>query len=610
MSAAPQTESQRAASPPAEDTATPGKSSGAKAGDGRRCAPPRPNVELRGPDGDLASADADAVRLSVPPIVAFLMRARGVVSPEDQACLLAPKLASLRRPDAMAGFSAALDRIELALNTNETIGVFGDYDVDGVSTAAILSTYLEALGATVVVKVAHRGQGYGFTVKDAASFAEAGAGLVLTGDCGTSDIEALTWLADRGIGRIVIDHHQVPERMPPADALINPHQDACKFPFKGLCSAGVAFYLCAALRTRLAPKREQVPDPRAWLDLVALATVCDMMPLHDENRVLVTHGLRLLGQRRRPGLKALLKRAGVDNAEPLDASHLGFKLGPRLNAPGRLGSAMPALSLLRARTDAEATPLAEQIEALNAQRKQHTERTVADAMAILAADPRLEQRAGLVVHHDAWLPGVVGIAAAGLVERFGRPALVLAVDRATGEARGSVRSVEGIDVRAALLSCSDIIVRCGGHPQAAGVTVMAEHLEALTERFDAAVAQQGLSRGATEDTEVVDMALPLSEVCPELVEAMRSLGPYGVGFEPPRFYSDDVRVSSAKVVGVRHLALRVSQGEARFDAIAFGQAQDRPAVGDTIGLIYVPYMGRFRGEARLKLQVERIWRST
>ena len=540
-------------------------------------------------------------------VVSHLLRARGTQAPAAQAALLSPKLSSLRRPDAMAGFDAALDRIERALTSGETIGVFGDYDVDGVTTATILSTYLEALGATVVVKVAHRGHGYGFTVRDASGFAEAGATLVLIGDCGTSDIEALSWLAERGIGRVVIDHHQVPDRMPPTDALINPHQAGCGFEFKGLCSAGVAFYLCAALRTRLAKKGRQPPDPRAWLDLVALATVCDMMPLEHENRVLVHHGVCLAGHRLRPGLKALLRQAGVDDTEPLDESHFGFKIGPRINAPGRLGSALPSLALLRARTDAEAGPLAEQVEALNAQRKQHTQRTAAEAMALLAADPRLQERAAVVVHHHGWLAGVVGIAAAGLVDHYGRPALVMAVDPKTGEARGSVRSIGGVDVRAALAACSELVVRFGGHPQAAGVTVMADKLDAFSEAFDAAVAEQSGAAAAVADVELVDAELPLASVDMALIAAMRAAGPFGMGFAAPRFVSRGVRVESAKIVGTDHLAMRLSQGRARFDTIAFGQAKHRPQPGSTVGVVHLPFVDRFRGDERLRLGVQRFW---
>lgn len=568
-----------------------------------------PTVELRGEQtADRDDVHADAQRMDIPAVVAHLMRARGVVDPDVQARMLNPRLAELRRPDAMAGFGAALDRIEYALATGETIGVFGDYDVDGCTTAAILSTYLEALGATVVVRVAHREHGYGLTLTDAKLLAEAGVGLVLTGDCGTSDVEALSWLQQRGIGRVVIDHHQVPERMPPADALINPHQDGCGFPFKGLCSAGVAFYLCAALRSRLANKRASVPDPRGWLDLVALATVCDMMPLHEENRILVAHGLRVLSRRHRPGIRALLSRAKVDPSVPIDETHLGFKLGPRLNAPGRLGSAMPSLSLLRARTDAEAAPIAQQIESINTQRKQHTEKTVVEAMALLAADRKLEQRAALTVYHHGWQAGVVGIAASGLTEQYGKPAMVIAVDREAGIARGSVRTFGKIDVRAALVECSDLLLRFGGHPQAAGVTVAPDKLDALTEAFDEAVARQGGHTGAGADIEVVDANVPLRRVDAGLVAAMRGLGPYGVGFSPPRFLAEDVRVDSAKVVGGRHVAMRLAQGDARLDCIAFGQGAHLPRPGDALSVVYIPFVDRFRGEDRLRLQVERFWR--
>lgn len=574
--------------------------------------PPVPTIVLRGEDEtsdqDVVAADAEA--LGVPRVIAHLLRARGVVERDAQATMLEPRLASLRPPTDMAGFEAALGCIEDALTHRRRIGVFGDYDVDGVCTATILTTFLEALGATVVARVADRGRGYGLTVADAQSFAEAGAGLVLTGDCGTSDVEALSWLQEQGIARVVIDHHQVPERMPPADALINPHQPGCGFPFKGMCSAGVAFYLCAALRTRLAARGQgRLPDPRAWLDLVALATVCDMMPLHAENRVLVTHGLRLAEHRKRPGLAALLSQAGVEANEPLDESHFAFKLGPRLNAPGRLGSAEPSLRLLRARSEAEAAAVAEQIETLNATRKRHTERTVVEAMALLAADPKLQQRAALVVAHDGWLPGVVGIAAAQVTESQGRPALILAVDRARGEARGSVRTHGDIDVRAALGQCRDLLERFGGHRQAAGVTVKAEHIDALTEAFDAAVALQlGAMPQGPGDVEVVDARLPPRRVDGALVEAIDRLGPYGMGFAPPRFCCDEARVHSARVLKERHLSLVLDDGGELREAMAFSQAYTGVVGGDRIGCVYVPFIDRFRGQIRVRLRVERLWK--
>jgi single-stranded-DNA-specific exonuclease len=566
-----------------------------------------PTIAQRGGDIPREAVAADAGRLGVEPVVAHLLRARGIVEHDAQARVLEPSLSQLRSPENMAGFPAALELLHDAIAAGRRIGVFGDYDVDGVTTATILTTYLEALGAEVVVRVAHRDRGYGFGVADAEAFAQAGAKLVLTGDCGTSDIEALAWLKERGIPSVVIDHHQVPEVMPPADALINPHQPGCGFAFKGMCSAGVAFYLCAGLRSRLARERTSVPDPRAWLDLVALATVCDMMPLVEENRVLVRQGLRHLHRRSRPGLRALLSAAGVSADEPVDETHLGFKLGPRINAPGRLGPAEPALELLRARSDAEAGPLAERLETLNATRKRHSERTAAEAMAICAADPRTESRAAVVVAHTGWLSGIVGIAAAGLSEHYRRPALVLAIDPSGEVARGSVRSFGGVDVRAALAECSDLLERFGGHREAAGVTVAVARIDELREAFASACEAQARS-AARADVEIVDATLPLRRLDLGLVDAIARLSPYGVGFDAPRLCVRGATVHTARVLKERHLSVVLEQDGSQRTGIAFSQAFHALKAGEKVGCIFAPVADRWRGETRLRLHVQRIWR--
>lgn len=568
-----------------------------------------PTLRLRGGGPDPDAVSEASQRLGLPPMAARLMLAREITDEVEQGRLLDPRLQDIRRPDAMAGFPEALALLETACREGWRVGVFGDYDVDGVTTATILTTFLEALDLQVVARVAQRSRGYGLGVADAEAFVQARVDLLLTGDCGTSDLEALSWLEERGVPTVVIDHHQVPEQMPPCDALINPHQPDCSFPFKGMCSAGVAFYLCAALRTRLAQAgRRGLPDPRAWLDLVALATVCDMMPLREENRVLVTHGLRRMDRGLRPGLRALLRASGVDPRTAVDETHLGFRLGPRLNAPGRLGPAEPSLRVLRARSEAEAMPLAEQIETLNARRKRHQEETVAQALALLVADPRLEQRAGLVIAHDGWLPGVVGIAAAGVAEHHRRPALVMAIDREAGLARGSVRSFGGVDVRAALAECADDLVRFGGHREAAGATVRLERLDAFAEAFDAAVARQRAAVADDEVHEVVDAVLPLARVDEDLVSAMDRLRPYGVGFPPPRFACEDVVVDRVRVLKGKHLQLTLRQGEERRDGIAFGQAHHGLSTGERVGCIFVPQVETFRGQQRLRLHVERLWR--
>ena len=546
-----------------------------------------------------------AQALGVHPLIARLLFARKVVDLEAQRQVLHPKLRDLRPPTAMAGFTSALELLVAGRAKGWRIGVFGDYDVDGVTTAATLTSYLEGVGCEVVAKVARRDAGYGFTVGAARAFQEAGADLVVAGDCGTSDHETLAWLGQRGIKSIVIDHHQVPESPPPADAFINPHQRDCRFPFKGLCSAGVAFYLCAALRTSISRTTTgPVPDPRQLLDLVALGTVCDMVPLVDENRVLVRNGLRVLYGRERPGLRALLERAGVSPTAAIDEEHVGFQLGPRLNAPGRLGAADPSLALLRAVGDPEARSHAEHIESLNQQRKQLAQRAVEEALGLLSADPHLERRAALTVSSSAWVPGIVGIVANAVVEHYRKPVLVLAVDAQTGEARGSVRSHGGVDVRQALASCASLLVRFGGHPQAAGVTVMANDVPALTEAFNAAVA----AMECVDDAGVsYDGELGLVDVDTAALRAIADLGPYGVGFESPLFLAQDVVVERCRVLKERHLSMDLRQGDTVHQAIGFRMAHAVPEPGRRVSVLFLPMWNEFGGRRRIQLRLEHIW---
>lgn len=568
-------------------------------------------LELRGVLGELDPSECQerARALDVHPVVVELLVARGVMDEAAQRRMLHPRLSDLRPPRGMAGFEAAIDRLMVARERGHRVGVYGDYDVDGITTATILTTFLESLGLQVVPRVAHREGGYGFHVGAARALLEAGVDLVLTGDCGTSDHEALAWLAERGVETIVIDHHQVPETMPPAAALINPWQPGDDFPFKGLCSAGVAFYLAAALRTRVkqVEPSAQLPDPRAWLDLVALGTVCDMVPLRDENRILVHHGLRELDARRRPGLRALLERARVKAKTQLDEGHIGFQLGPRINAPGRLESAEPSLSLLRARSATEAAALAAQVESLNEQRRSLQAQVVAEAEALLAADPRLDGRAGIVVAGQGWPAGVVGIAAAGIVGRHGRPTLVVAIDPETGEARGSARSCGGVDVRAALTSCGELLDRYGGHQAAAGVSLPATNLPALVEAFDAAVAAQIGRAGAPEDVVVHDGELDLARLDHAFVEAVGRAGPYGQGFERPRFVVLDVEVGSTRKIKEEHLAMRLRSGGAEVEAVAWRQGDVPVERGDRISCLVEPEFNDWGGRRKVQLVVERIW---
>ena len=574
---------------------------------------------------DRAQVDAEATELGralgVPGLAVGLMRSRGVEGLDAQRRWLSPRLAELRTPlgetGAMAGFEAALETLAQAHARGGKIGVFGDYDVDGVSTACVLANLLETLGFVVVPRVAHRDEGYGFTMAAAQAFVGAGVDVLLTGDCGTSDHESLAYLQERGVETVVIDHHQVPETDPPATAFINPWQRACSFPFKGLCSAGVAFYLGAALRSRLASKSggsRSGTDPRDLLDLVALATVCDMMPLVEENRILVRAGLDRLQRRERPGLGALMECAKIDPDTALDEGHLGFTLGPRLNAPGRLGSAMPSLELLRARSEAEAVGLAARVEAENSRRRTLSGQLEVQVEAALAADPRAPTRAGLVVAGTGWPAGVVGITAAGIAERWRRPVVILAIDDEDGAlrdplVRGSARSYGELDVRAALTACAPLLERHGGHRAAGGVTLRRSQVPAFVEAFDEAVTALGGRVDAARDLCVLhDGEIDPAGLDSGFVEMLRGVGPFGVGFVPPRFLLQGIRVERARVLAEHHQSFEFRVGRGHFmEAIAFGKGHLGLKRGDVIHFTHLPGLRTFRGRTRLQLVVDQLW---
>ncbi len=548
--------------------------------------------------GDAATALARA--LGVQPLTARLLVRRGIADAEQGRRFLAPRLADLRPPQAMAGFARAVARIDGALTGGETIGVFGDYDVDGVTSCALIARFLLDAGARVVPRVARRDAGYGFGPADADAFADAGCALVITCDCGTSDVDGMARARARGVDAIIVDHHQVPERDPGAHALINPHQRGCGFPFKGLASAGVGFYLAAALRTRLRERGADAPDPRALLDLAAIGTIADLAPLTDENRILVAAGLRELGRGARPGLRALAALVGLDGTRPIDAVDVGYKLAPRLNAPGRLGDAAPALALLLATDELAAIDRARECDDLNARRRVLQDQVYAEALAQAEAAP---DAPAVIVAGDGWPAGVVGIVAAKLADRYRRPSLAIALEGATG--RGSARSAGALHLFEALAACRDHLVRFGGHAQAAGLTVERERLAAFTAAFQAEAARR--AGGARRDPAPVEEEVGLGLLTPALGEEIARLAPFGVGNPEPRLAARAV-VDRSRVVGERHLQLTLRDGPHTCDAIAFGLA-DRGrdmGAGARVRADFVPEMDTFRGVRRLRLRVQEL----
>ncbi len=578
-------------------------------------------MDLRPRTLDERLVDRIASALRVRPATARCLVGRGVADPGDARGFIDPRLAALRPPAGLAGFARAVSRIADGVERGERIGVFGDYDVDGVTTAALLTCFLRAAGASVDVAVARRDAGYGFTPAAAADFALRGCRLVITGDCGTNDHEAIAAAAARGVEVVVIDHHAVPPAdVPhPALALVNPFRADSTFPFRGMASVGLAFYVAAAVRTELRdrgffsalggasgrPRRE--PDVRDLLDLVALGTIADLVPLTAENRILTALGMRRLQARARPGVAALLEVAGVAADREIDARTISWKLAPRINAPGRLGAAEPALSLLLA--DAEtAASRARVLEEANAARRALQDRVMAEALEKVGDDPG----PAIVLAGEGWPSGVVGIVAAKLVDRYQRPAFVVGIDPETGIGRGSARTAGNVDLYRALDEAArshGCLERFGGHAAAAGFTVTREAVGALTEALGGACARLAAGSGPIAAQRFFDAEVGLAEVDERLAQELAGLGPFGQANPPPVLVTRNARVTALRRVGDgSHVKLTVEDDRsATRSAIGFGLGERLGALGIDVGarldLAFLPTVSTWQGRRSAELEL-------
>jgi single-stranded-DNA-specific exonuclease len=475
-----------------------------------------------------------------------VLLARGVGDPEVGARFLEPRLAHLTPPEAMKDRGEAVARIAAAVRAKERICVFGDYDADGVTSAALLTDVLRALGGEVVTLLADRFDGgYGFSGRAFARVLETRASLLVTCDCGSSDHERLDHARAAGLDAVVIDHHRVPDAPLPAVAFLNPHRPECGFPYKGLASVGLALSVCAGVRAELGSSL----DLRPWLDLVAIGTIGDVAPLDGDNRPLVRAGLPLLSRGVRPGTRALAEVAGCATLVPT-GEDVAFRLAPRINAPGRMGKPDVALALLLARTDEEAHRLAAEVDAECARRKEVERGMVAEALAMLE-DPALARLPGIVLAREGWHPGIVGILAGRLASRFRKPTVVVALDGGVG--RGSARGPAGFSVFDALARCREVLVKFGGHHAAAGVEVEGHRVEALRELFCAACAALGVpeSSGDADAEAVLDPA----DLPARVVHDLGRFEPCGMANPAPRVAIEGVRVLAAREVKGGHLRL-------------------------------------------------------
>jgi single-stranded-DNA-specific exonuclease len=464
----------------------------------------------------------------------------------------------------MRGMSDAVARLTAAIHSGETILVHGDYDVDGMSSTAILVRVIRALGGTAVPFIPHRiTDGYDLSDAGVDAAIREGAKVLLTCDCGTSALAAVARACAAGIDVIITDHHLPGGPLPDCLAILNPRQPDCAYPDKSLVAAGIAFKLAIALLRAMGADEALA---HRHLDLVALATVADVAPLRGENRVLARLGLRLLSRHPSVGLRALVRAVGLDG-RPITAGRVGFVLAPRLNAVGRIGHAMRGVELLLADDEHTANAIARELEEKNRERQEIDRETLAAAMRRVDALD-LDESVGLVIAEPGWHPGVIGIVASRVVEEVCRPTVLVALEGDLG--KGSGRSIPAFDLHAALSSCRDLFLRFGGHRAAAGVTIERSRVDTFAERFNE-VARQALAPDDLMPELRIDLDVPLADATMELEALLRHFEPFGLGNPAPVFVARGVRiVGPPRTVGQGHLKLRLEQEGALLDAIGFG----------------------------------------
>ncbi len=521
--------------------------------------------------GDARAGMALAQRLDQPEIVGRILARRGVAL-EDAERFLNPLLRdALPDPSHLLDLDRAVARLAAAVQKRETVAVFGDYDVDGATSTALLKRFLEAAGTRVIVHIPDRQrEGYGPNAPALLALQRAGAAVVVTVDCGITAHAPLAAAADAGLDVIVVDHHVGEPSLPRAVAVINPNRLDETSEHRMLAAVGVAFLLVVGVNRALRRvgwyEGRREPDLMGWLDLVALGTVADVVPLTGLNRALVAQGLKVMRKRGNAGLAALADVAGI--SEPIGAYHAGFILGPRVNAGGRVGAADLGARLLATDDPAEAHALAQQLDAHNGERRTIEARVLAQAMA------QVEEAGRCAVSFAAgegWHPGVIGIVAGRLKDRYGRPACVVAM--AGGIGRGSGRSVSGLALGQVVIAArqAGLVSAGGGHDMAAGFTVAADQLVALRDFIEARAAAALGTGDAVAGTVGIDGALTAAGATPALVETVERIGPFGTGNSEPRFALPQLRVVRADAVGGAHVRLVLADGAgpARLKAIAF-----------------------------------------
>ncbi len=543
-------------------------------------------------------------KLSFPESITSFLVARKLFTIDQIEAHMDVRLSSLNDPFLMKGMKRAARRLAQAVEAREKIGIFGDYDADGVTSCALVFLFLKELGLRPEVYIPHREhEGYGLNKKGIDHLLSRGCKLMVTVDCGVTSVDEAEYAAQKGIELIITDHHQPQPRLPSCLSLINPKQSGCRFPFKELAGVGVAFNLMRALRTLLYQaghwKGKRPPNLKNYLDLVAIGTISDIMPLFGDNRIMVRAGLEVLSACKRPGICALKVASGLTNS--ITSTEVAFRLGPRINAAGRMDHAIKAFELLTAESKKEASDLAQTLNDLN-QKRQSEERQILK-QALLEIDD-IGKRNSYVLASKEWKLGIIGIVASKIVEQVQRPVILLSIDG--DEATGSGRCPEGLDLFSMLDGCSSCLLRYGGHKAAAGLRLHLDMLEDFRQAFEEE-SLKGIQAGKATPVLDIDCRVQVAELSnPDYPMFLEMLEPFGPGYQNPLFSMKNFFIKRGKIIGNSHLKLTVSDAESGLnrrglDLVAWGHGDKLDYSWSEMEIAFTPSINNWQGRKSLQL---------
>ncbi len=570
----------------------------------------KPNKKWVVAEADLHQASKLSKALSIPPLLARILVLRGITDPKEATSFLSAPLKDIHDPYLMKGMREAVDRLVTAIQKEEKILVYGDYDVDGITAASLAVHFFREIGVNLDTYVPHRlSEGYGLNEPAIRAIKEKGVSVIITADCGINAVNEVQIASDLGMDVIITDHHQVPEEhLPEALAILNPLQKGCNYPFKSLSGVGVIYKLIIGLRAGLRESgfQKELPNLKKHLDLVALGTIADIVPLNGENHILCRRGLEELSHTQKAGLRALKSVANIME-KPMGSYDVGFVLGPRLNAAGRMGKAERGVQLLASEEMAESLELANQLDKENQNRQETQKEVISEAMAMIKQQVNLNTEYAIILASENWHPGVIGIAASKIVDTYHRPTILIALDGGMG--KGSGRSIDRFHIYQALEECSKLFSGFGGHKAAAGLSIEPEKIPVFKSKFFQ-IAARDLTPDDLIPTLKADAEINLDELDIDLVKRMESMSPFGISNPRPSFVAIGVKpAGELKRMGSEkdHIKFPVKNKRGVWMEVvgfymgkAFGKVDMKNC---TLDILFTPQINEWRGRETLQLKL-------